>query len=95
MITKNQWDEFVTYVHAAKMMGINPFMNGRRVIEVDVNKKEIVTIKQGEPNIRYKHPDSIINQQTLIYLHSTITFPNINLKDTLRYYNFLSNKNKI
>lgn len=92
MITKNQWDEFVTYVHAAKMMGINPFMNGRRVIEVDINKKEIVTIKQGEPNIRYKHPESVAYQQTLKYLHSTITFPEINLKNILKYYNFLTNR---
>jgi hypothetical protein len=47
MITKTQWDEICSYVYSAKIMGLHPLFKGRRVSEVDLNKKEIVTIKRG------------------------------------------------
>lgn len=85
MITKSQWDEVCSYVYSAKMMGLDPFFNGRRVLEVDVTKKEIVTIKRGEPNIRYKHPNSFNNYKTLDYLQSLVSFENLNLKQLIKF----------
>jgi hypothetical protein len=85
MITKTQWDEICSYVHSARIMGLNPLFKGRRVREVDLTKKEIVTIKRGEPVIRYKHPDSFDNYKTLDYLQEMVSFENISLKQIIKF----------
>ncbi len=85
MITKTQWDEICSYVHSAKMMRLNPLFKGRRVSEVDLTKKEIVTIKRGEPVIRYKHPDSFSNYGTLDYLQEMVSFENVSLKQIIKF----------
>jgi hypothetical protein len=87
MITKTQWDEICSYVYSAKIMGLHPLFKGRRVSEVDLNKKEIVTIKRGEPVIRYKHPDSFDNYGTLDYLQEMVSFENISLKQIIKFSN--------
>ncbi len=87
MITKTHWGEICLQVHYAKAMGLTPFFNGRRVFEVDLNKKEIVTIKQGEANIRYKHPQSFDNYRTFEYLQSIVSFENPSLKQVIKFSN--------
>lgn len=89
MITKSQWDEVCSYVFSAKTMGLDPLFNGRRVLEVDLNKKEIVTIKRGEPNIRYKHPESFDNYKTLKHLQSLVSFERLSLHQIIKFSNNL------
>jgi hypothetical protein len=89
MITKTQWGEVCSYVYSAKMMRLEPLFNGRRVLEVNLTKNEIVTIKRGEPNIRYKHPDSFNNYKTLDYLQSLVSFEKLNLKQLIKFSNNL------
>lgn len=94
MVTKQQWKDFCSYVYSAKSMGLSPNLYGRTISKVDLTNGEIITIKQNEQIIKYKHPDSIGNYHTLMYLFSSISFSHISLKDIIKFTNVHKMKGK-
>jgi len=89
MITKTQWKKFCEYVYDARKMNMDPVLNGEKVYQMDMEKCEIVTIKEEQPKTtRYGHY-SITTHTTLNRLYSLVSFNNISLHQVIIFLQHL------
>ena len=82
MITKQQWAKFCFDVHKARHSNLEPYIHGKRVIEVDIFKNEILTSIAGEAKTRYKFDPNI--NISLKNLYRSTRLHNVTLNNILQ-----------
>jgi hypothetical protein len=79
MITKQQWAYFCFAVQDAKYHRYEPFIQGKRVIEVDVYKNTITTSLAGQSRTVFKH-DSC-GERSLKEIYKSVELTRVTLAD--------------
>lgn len=74
MITREEWAEFIWYVHQAYNEYEEIYLDGNRIIEVFWGLEEILVAVQSEPNRRYTFHESLHDGITTERLYTSITF---------------------
>ena len=79
MITKKHWAIFCMDVQKAKGRGLSPFIQGKRVIEVDIYNNTITTSLQGETKTKYTYESC--EGSTLKSLYHSVSLNHVSLAD--------------
>ena len=79
MNTKKQWARFCEDVRKAKQRGMEPYVRGDKVIDVQVYDNFIIT--KGTNGLRWKYDIGSVNDKSLLHIYRTVTLRNVTLAD--------------
>lgn len=79
MITKKHWALFCMDIQKAKGRNLEPFIHGKRVIDVDIYNNTITTSLQGEQKTKYTYESC--EDITLKRLYRSVRLHSVTLAD--------------
>jgi hypothetical protein len=81
MITKQQWAIICYKIQSVRHL--QPFIQGKRVVDVDLFKNEIVTSLQGQPKTVYNFDSA--KGKTYSDIMKSINLTSVSLADLMKY----------
>jgi hypothetical protein len=79
MITKKQWAQFCFDVQKVYGKRLQPFVHGKRVIDVDIYNNTITTSLEGQPKTKYTYESC--GDITLRRLYRSVSLNRVTMAD--------------